>query len=72
MSYARSIAIAVLAIASMTSAAAGADVPADDLAKIRLAAPYDAPAKPIKARRVLVFSRTTGITMIRSPGERPR
>ena len=60
MSYARSVAVAVLALAGMTSAAAGADVPADDLAKIRLAAPYDAPAKPLKARRVLVFSRADG------------
>ncbi len=60
MSHARSIAVAVLAIASMTSAATGAEVPADDLAKIRLAAPYDAPAPPRKVRRVLVFSRADG------------
>ncbi len=37
-----------------------ADVPKEDLEKIRLAAPDNAPAKPKKPRRILVFSRADG------------
>lgn len=38
----------------------GADIPAQDLAKIRLAAPQDAPATPKKPRKLLIFSKADG------------
>ena len=43
-----------------TVLAAAAEVPPEDLAAIRLAAPSAAPAKPTKPRRVLVFSNADG------------
>ena len=46
-----------LAIGLLLPAALPGQVPRDDLEKIRLAAPADAPAVPKKARRLLVFSR---------------
>ena len=37
-----------------------AEIPSEDLEKIRTAAPFDAPARPKKPRKVLVFSLADG------------
>lgn len=50
----------LLVAAGIAGTSAGADVPPGDLEQIRLAAPFDAPAKPKKPRKVLVFSKADG------------
>jgi len=51
---------AVLAIVMATSAPAQPKVSPDVLKKIEAALPKKAPAKPMKARKVLIFSKTNG------------
>ncbi len=52
--------LSLLAAAGVAGISRGADVPPGELEQIRLAAPLDAPARPKRARKVLVFSRADG------------
>ena len=52
--------LTLFTVAGAAGIALSADIPAQDLAKIRLAAPHDAPAKPRKPRKLLVFSKADG------------
>jgi type 1 glutamine amidotransferase len=49
-----------LAVNTLPPASVSGEVPKEDLEKIRLAAPFDAPAPPAKPRKLLVFSRADG------------
>ena len=52
--------LTLFTVAGAAGIAFSADVPAQDLDKIRLAAPHVAPAKPRKPRKLLVFSKADG------------
>ena len=60
MNHARIIMIGLLGLAGLAAASVRAEVPEEDLQKMRLATPDDAPAEPTKARKLLVFSRADG------------
>jgi type 1 glutamine amidotransferase len=48
------------AVLAMAASAARAEVPADEMTKIEAACPKTAPAKPAKARKILVYSHCGG------------
>lgn len=48
------------AVLAMASSAARAEVPADEMKKIEAACPKTAPAKPVKQRKILVYSHCGG------------
>ena len=52
--------LTLLTVAGAAGIAFSADIPAQDLDKIRQAAPHDAPATPKKPRKLLVFSKADG------------
>lgn len=56
MSYIRTAASGFFALALLGVSSVRAEVPPEDLEKIRTAAPPEAPSKPKKPRKVLVFS----------------
>jgi len=56
----RAIVPALYALAVLAAGPVCAGVPTEDLDKIRAAAPSDAPARPKKRRKVLVFSKADG------------
>lgn len=57
MPHLHAILLLMLLVTGSPGTVFSADVPAEDLAKIRAASPHDAPAKPKKARKLLVFSK---------------
>ncbi|MFH1923505.1 MAG: ThuA domain-containing protein [Planctomycetota bacterium] len=56
MNQLRAVVGGFLALAILAVSSGRAEIPPEDLARIRAAAPFDAPAKPKKPRKLLVFS----------------
>ena len=56
MNQLRAVVGGALALAILAVSSGRAEVPPEDLAKIRAAAPFDAPAEPKQPRKLLVFS----------------